>query len=51
MAAVAGGPRTVTLDHSHDATLALAVRDALGLTDPLGGTHRPADRQVGPGAA
>ncbi|GAA2109675.1 hypothetical protein GCM10009759_50540 [Kitasatospora saccharophila] len=36
MAATVDAPWTVTLDYSHDAALALAVRDALGLTDPLG---------------
>ncbi|MFC8722220.1 hypothetical protein, partial [Kitasatospora sp. NPDC057198] len=36
MAATADGSWAVTLDYSHDAALALAVRDALGLADPLG---------------
>src|SRR6478609_4368117 len=36
MEAAPGEPWMVTLDYSHDAAFALAVRDALGLADPLG---------------
>ncbi|GAA5006704.1 hypothetical protein [Kitasatospora paranensis] len=36
MVATSGAPWSVVLDYSHDLALALAVRDALGIADPLG---------------
>ncbi|WP_369393370.1 hypothetical protein AB5J72_41845 [Streptomyces sp. CG1] len=36
MTAMSGAPWSVALDYSHSAAIALAVRDALGITGPLG---------------
>ncbi|GAB7188836.1 hypothetical protein ATKI12_8951 [Kitasatospora sp. Ki12] len=36
MVTMSGAPWSVALDYSHDVAFALAVRDALGITDPQG---------------
>ncbi|MFE5584270.1 hypothetical protein [Kitasatospora sp. NPDC056531] len=50
MVTMSGAPWSVTLDYSHDAAFALVVRDALGITDPLGlaAVHPPQALTVDP---